>query len=250
MFNNNNTTNSASQKQPHPVSRTLLSKTDLQSGLCWRKVCFGDHVCPRLNPGLWFGTTAFLPSDSHYRHATLLLSPRKVAPLLPACSWASQSCSSLPAAQQTQTQGPTNIFRQLVTWSYYSVTSYSQSCLMTWLWTVCAGKMVLGLGWSMQRRDGRIRLCVRTLEEGQRPLQKASWESRWQQQGPDCAERQLLTAGLWTGGEFESWSYRNYSASQSWTQLTALMHGCHLGCSLQCDTTSEHCRTSLPAWRE
>ena len=58
--------------------------------------------------GLLFGTTAFLPSDSCCSDATLLLSPWEAAPLLPASSWTSLSCSSLLAVQQTQTQGPTN----------------------------------------------------------------------------------------------------------------------------------------------
>lgn len=100
-------------------------------------------------------------------------------------------------------------------------------------------KTVLGPGWNMQRRDGHMWLCVGTLEEGQPPLQPASWESGWQQQGPDGAERQLLTASLWTGGEFESQPYRSYRTSQSWTWLLALMHCCHPGCPLWCDSASQ-----------
>lgn len=57
---------------------------------------------------LFFGTTAFLPSDSCYSSATLLLSPWEAAPLFPAGSQTFLSGSSLLAVQQTQMQGPTN----------------------------------------------------------------------------------------------------------------------------------------------
>lgn len=51
--------------------------------------------------------------------------------------------------------------------------------------------------WAGAHRE--LGTTVGTLKRGWPPLQWASWESKGQHQGADGAERQLLTASLWTG---------------------------------------------------
>lgn len=146
-----------------------------------------------------FRTTAFLPSDSWYSDATLLLSPWEAAPLLPASSWTSLSCSSLLAVQQTQTQGSTNRCFNFQAVCHFKLLPRDQ--LFTTLSYVLALDCVSredGPGTRLEHAKERwaYLTCIGTLEKGQPPLQQASWESGWQQQGPDCAKRQLLTASL------------------------------------------------------
>lgn len=228
------------------------SKTDLQYGLWWGKLYFGCHVCPRTNLLCAPGTTirSFIWNHSIFAKwlvLHLLLSPWEAAPRPLDSSWTNLSCSSLLVVYQTQMQGPVN------RWFYFQIACnlklLPRDQLFIKLFYVLAVEYVSwedGPG-TRQRKDGHISLCVGTLEEGWPPLQWVSWESRWQQQGPNCAKKQLLTTSLWTGGEFESWPC---STSQSWTRLMALKHCCHLGCPLWCDTTSQHCRTTCSgmAW--